>query len=113
MNSNAGNSHYSADTGSLSSAEETLSSGQGGTRPGHLSQSLDEALEETFPASDPVSPFIKAQAPQLSAEERSAISRARHTTTAAKSSSAFGWAVAGTVLLVALALRSPLRSRSS
>lgn len=27
------------------------------------SNHLDEALEETFPASDPVSPFIAAQAP--------------------------------------------------
>lgn len=27
------------------------------------SHHLDEALEETFPASDPVSPFIAAQAP--------------------------------------------------
>lgn len=29
------------------------------------SRHLDEALEETFPASDPVSPFIPAQAPAL------------------------------------------------
>lgn len=30
----------------------------------HESQNQDEALEETFPASDPVSPFIPARAPK-------------------------------------------------
>lgn len=30
----------------------------------HESQNQDEALEETFPASDPVSPFIPAKAPK-------------------------------------------------
>ena len=29
----------------------------------HENENQDEALEETFPASDPVSPFIPAQAP--------------------------------------------------
>ena len=29
----------------------------------HESDNQDEALEETFPASDPVSPFIPAKAP--------------------------------------------------
>lgn len=29
----------------------------------HASENQDEALEETFPASDPVSPFIPAKAP--------------------------------------------------
>ncbi|KRG67731.1 hypothetical protein ABB27_09220 [Stenotrophomonas terrae] len=29
----------------------------------HESQNQDEALEETFPASDPVSPFIPTKAP--------------------------------------------------
>jgi len=29
----------------------------------HESRNQDEALEETFPASDPVSPFIPAKAP--------------------------------------------------
>lgn len=29
----------------------------------HQSEVQDEALEETFPASDPVSPFIPARAP--------------------------------------------------
>lgn len=29
----------------------------------HESENLDEALEETFPASDSVSPFIPAKAP--------------------------------------------------
>lgn len=31
---------------------------------GTLEEKQDEALEETFPASDPVSPFIPAQAPE-------------------------------------------------
>lgn len=30
----------------------------------HASDNQDEALKETFPASDPVSPFIPAKAPQ-------------------------------------------------
>ena len=29
----------------------------------HQSEDLDEALEETFPASDPVSPFIPSKSP--------------------------------------------------
>ncbi|MCR6661628.1 MAG: hypothetical protein NVV60_00395 [Luteimonas sp.] len=29
----------------------------------HESDNQDEALEETFPASDPVSPFVPAKAP--------------------------------------------------
>jgi hypothetical protein len=29
----------------------------------HESDDLDEALEETFPASDPVSPFIPSRSP--------------------------------------------------
>lgn len=29
----------------------------------HESENQDEALEETFPASDPVSPFVPAKAP--------------------------------------------------
>lgn len=29
----------------------------------HQSEALDEAVEETFPCSDPVSPFIPAQTP--------------------------------------------------
>jgi len=29
----------------------------------HESENQDQALEETFPASDPVSPFIPAKAP--------------------------------------------------
>lgn len=29
----------------------------------HESENHDEALEETFPASDPVSPFVPAKAP--------------------------------------------------
>jgi hypothetical protein len=28
---------------------------------GHTSENLDEALEETFPASDPISPFVPAK----------------------------------------------------
>jgi hypothetical protein len=30
-------------------------------RKGHANENLDEALEETFPASDPVSPFVPAK----------------------------------------------------
>jgi len=30
----------------------------------HESENQDEALEETFPASDPVSPFIPAKTPE-------------------------------------------------
>ena len=30
----------------------------------HESENQDEALEETFPASDPVSPFVPAKKPQ-------------------------------------------------
>lgn len=32
-------------------------------RKAHESANHDEALEETFPASDPVSPFVPAKAP--------------------------------------------------
>ncbi len=32
-------------------------------RKDHESSNQDEALEETFPASDPVSPFVPAKAP--------------------------------------------------
>lgn len=31
----------------------------------HESDNLDEALEETFPSSDPISPFVPAKAPAL------------------------------------------------
>lgn len=34
------------------------------TRKSHESENQDEALEETFPASDPVSPFIPAKLPK-------------------------------------------------
>jgi len=34
------------------------------TRKSHESENQDEALEETFPASDPVSPFIPAKLPE-------------------------------------------------
>ena len=30
----------------------------------HASRNQDEALEETFPASDPVSPFVPARVPE-------------------------------------------------
>ncbi|WP_342317317.1 hypothetical protein [Lysobacter sp. FW306-1B-D06B] len=30
----------------------------------HTNENLDEALEETFPASDPVSPFVPALEPE-------------------------------------------------
>lgn len=35
-----------------------------GDRKKHESDNQDEALEETFPASDPVSPFIPAKIPE-------------------------------------------------
>ena len=33
------------------------------SRKDHASENQDKALEETFPASDPVSPFVPAKAP--------------------------------------------------
>ncbi|MBN8728345.1 MAG: hypothetical protein J0H15_11685 [Xanthomonadales bacterium] len=33
-------------------------------RKSHESENLDDALEETFPASDPVSPFVPARKPE-------------------------------------------------
>lgn len=33
-------------------------------RKSHESDNLDEAVDETFPASDPVSPFVPAKPPQ-------------------------------------------------
>lgn len=33
----------------------------------HIDEAQDEALEETFPASDPVSPFVPAQPPRKGA----------------------------------------------
>lgn len=41
----------------------TETPGQRKARKAHESDNQDEALEETFPASDPVSPFIPAKAP--------------------------------------------------
>lgn len=40
------------------------SPGQRAERKRHESENQDEALEQTFPASDPVSPFIPAKAPK-------------------------------------------------
>lgn len=34
------------------------------TRKAHADENQDHALEETFPASDPVSPFVPAKAPK-------------------------------------------------
>lgn len=34
------------------------------------SENLDQALEETFPGSDPVSPFVPAKAPEEGRPER-------------------------------------------
>lgn len=39
------------------------SAGERRERKDHANQNQDEALEETFPASDPVSPFVPAKAP--------------------------------------------------
>ncbi len=33
----------------------------------HIDEAQDEALEETFPASDPVSPFVPTQTPEKGA----------------------------------------------
>lgn len=40
------------------------SAGERKQRKHHESENQDEALEETFPASDPVSPFIPAKPPR-------------------------------------------------
>ncbi|MBB3227303.1 hypothetical protein FHW69_001926 [Luteibacter sp. Sphag1AF] len=40
------------------------SPGQEKQRKAHADDNQDSALEETFPASDPVSPFIPAKAPE-------------------------------------------------
>lgn len=40
------------------------SPGERQQRKGHESDNQDEALEETFPASDPVSPFVPAKPPE-------------------------------------------------
>lgn len=39
------------------------SAGERRERKQHTDENQDEALEETFPASDPVSPFVPAKAP--------------------------------------------------
>lgn len=39
------------------------SEGERRERHDHADENQDEALEETFPASDPVSPFVPAKAP--------------------------------------------------
>ena len=38
-------------------------------RKSHESENLDEAVDETFPASDPVSPFVPAKPPHQGAED--------------------------------------------
>ena len=38
-------------------------------RKSHESENLDEAVDETFPASDPVSPFVPAKPPRDNAED--------------------------------------------
>jgi hypothetical protein len=43
--------------------EANESPSQRDRRKRHESDNQDEALEETFPASDPVSPFVPAKAP--------------------------------------------------
>ncbi|RZA34188.1 MAG: hypothetical protein EOP92_16980 [Lysobacteraceae bacterium] len=40
------------------------SAGQRHQRKQHESENQDEALEETFPASDPTSPFVPARVPE-------------------------------------------------
>ncbi len=44
-------------------ARETETERERIERKRHESENHDEALEETFPASDPVSPFVPAKAP--------------------------------------------------
>ncbi|MBS7455854.1 hypothetical protein [Coralloluteibacterium stylophorae] len=43
--------------------ERTPAPGKDETEKEHCEENQDEALEETFPASDPVSPFVPAKAP--------------------------------------------------
>lgn len=45
-------------------APERESRGRHVARKRHESENHDEALEETFPASEPASPFIPAKAPE-------------------------------------------------
>ncbi|MDH5833557.1 hypothetical protein [Luteimonas kalidii] len=45
-------------------ARPAESPGQQRERESHENENQDEALEETFPASDPVSPFIPAKKPE-------------------------------------------------
>jgi hypothetical protein len=44
-------------------ADEGETSGQRAKRKKKASDNLDEALKETFPTSDPVSPFVPAKVP--------------------------------------------------
>lgn len=44
--------------------DEPESPGERRERKRHENENQDEALEETFPASDPVSPFIPAKKPE-------------------------------------------------
>jgi hypothetical protein len=63
--------HESTETGPGRAIDTAASGRPGRQRPaespqerqrrGHTNENLDEALEETFPASDPISPFVPAQ----------------------------------------------------
>lgn len=49
-------------------------------RKSHESENLDQALEETFPSSDPVSPFVPAKAPSAEPDESAAAHRCANAT---------------------------------
>ena len=55
--------------------ESTESPAERQERKAKESANLDQALEETFPSSDPVSPFVPAKAPSDAPEESSAAPR--------------------------------------
>lgn len=46
-----------------------------GTRDDHYQENLDEAVEETFPASDPISPSVAERQERKAAEAREAAER--------------------------------------
>ncbi|MEO8160141.1 MAG: hypothetical protein ABI588_01880 [Arenimonas sp.] len=48
----------------LNRAEESFDDTEAARHWAHQNRLLDEAIEETFPASDPVSPFMPAKRPK-------------------------------------------------
>lgn len=61
--SNSDRAHVDAPVPGDNDAGATEAAGELAQRKQSASTNLDEALEETFPASDPVSPFIPARHP--------------------------------------------------